>query len=253
LLGAGGRIEVGGSIGRGIQVETEQLVFASGARVQGPILYTSENEAQVAPGAQITQPLQRSVQPRTEPEPENTVVSTLRAGVGTYVLLLLAGVVMLALASRVLVSATTALGQRPLPVFVAGLVGVMVPPIALVFGGLALIIFFALVFGGSAVAGVAVIAIALLFLWTLMIILASVIVGAAIGHLLLRQTGRAALDRPIWWLALGLAIVVIVAHIPFIGPILTWIAIPIAGVGALIVAIYQRHYSSPGEGQAVAA
>lgn len=116
----GGEVTVNGQIGGGIDSQIDRLIIGPQARITGDVRYTSDRDAQIAPGAQIGGATERRQPTRTRSVPllpDNPLLSLIGYLVG---LLLLGYALLLARPGPMLATAHT-LASRPLISLGAGL------------------------------------------------------------------------------------------------------------------------------------
>jgi hypothetical protein len=219
VLVAGGDITLGGPVGGDVRGNIGTLHLASGSNVGGSLTYTSERDADRAPGATISGPVLR-VQPPAQPtQPAGWgIVDWLRGLVGVSVL----GLIVVGLFPRFTQRTVDTLGKSVWPSLGVGFAVLVGAPVlaVLVFG-------FGLVLGGW---------------WLALPLLAGYATAMALGYALaalfvaryvvhvLRQPAQAAA----WNLVEGVALLGLVALVPFVGPFAVFIA-TVFGLGALTV------------------
>jgi cytoskeletal protein CcmA (bactofilin family) len=168
-----------------------------------------------------------------------------------FLIVLLAGAIMLWLAPRAYAATTTAVQRRPLPAAGWGLVGLLGYVVVLILIVLAMVVFgiiFALVgfedlVGLDVLGGVA----AILGVTTAFVVitgyLADAIVGAALAGLVMRSASTTR-TREFGILAIGAAVVVVLSAIPVIGPVVKLVVV-VLGLGAVLMAFMDTRRSRP--------
>lgn len=182
LLAGAGSIELAGTVEGSVEVGVGTLDVGPNAIVGGGITYTSEREATIADGAQITGAVERR-DPATagggSPIANNPVVSYLGLLLGMLVL----GWGLLAIRPRLVAGSADTLRNAPLPALGIGFVALI--------GQFVLLVLLVIVAGvlaiaaGALGAGFFVSAIVVLLLIILLILLSSVPVAMAIGRAIL--------------------------------------------------------------------
>jgi hypothetical protein len=221
VLVAGGDITLGGPVGGDVRGNIGTLRLANGSRVGGSLTYTSTRDAELAPGATITGPVQR-VQPPAQPTQPAAwgIVDWLRGLVGVSIL----GLIVVGLFPRFTQRTVDTLSKSVWPSLAVGFAVLVGAPV------LAILVFgFGLALGGW---------------WLALPLLAAYATAAALGYALaalfvgryvvrlLQQPAQAAA----WNLIEGVALLGLVALVPFVGPFAVFIA-TVFGLGALTVSV----------------
>jgi cytoskeletal protein CcmA (bactofilin family) len=217
--------DIEGIVGGPVQIYGKQLSIASAAQLNGPVKFTGDQAPDVAQGARLASPVQFVQAERHQKQREavgrSFVREVMRYGAAVLIGLLL----MLVLPGLYLD------GVRSARRF----------GLAMGVGSLSLISFFVLVILGLVLlfAGVSAgLAIALAYMP--MMYLAQIFVGAWLGEMILGD--KAGIGAQLGRLALGLLILHAVMQVPFLG-VLALIIVMAWGVGALLLAVYQRSRS----------
>jgi cytoskeletal protein CcmA (bactofilin family) len=168
-----------------------------------------------------------------------------------FLIVLLAGAIMLWLAPRAYAATKAAVQQRPLPAAGWGLLGLLGYVVVLILIVLAMVVFgiiFALVgfedlVGLDVLGGVA----AILGVTTAFVVitgyLADAIVGAALAGLVMRSASTTR-TREFGLLAAGAAVVVVLSAIPVIGPVVKLVVV-VLGLGAVLMTFMDARRSRP--------
>jgi len=217
IRGAVGSLVIDNSVGNGVRVNVGDLTLTDQAVINGDLVYTSENTAEIADGAQVTGEITRREPPVRRPGIAGRIASFIAAFLFGLLLLLLfpAGT------ARV---ADTVRGS-PWISLLLGFALLIVVPIAVI---ILLILLVTIPVGLTT-----------LFFYILGIYLAKVFVGLALGRVTVGyfkwNIGN------ILALLIGLAIVMLLGLIPFIGPLIRFVYV-IFGLGAagLVVFYYLR-------------
>ena len=220
------------------------LTLTDDARLEGDLSYEGGQEADIAPGAQISG--ETTYRQITVPEDQDTApagpLALLLIGLRRFVTLLAVGLLVLWLLPRVVTGAATTLRTRPWlslgwgALAVAG-AAVAVGVVLLVSILLAVLLGW-LTLGGLAAAvvvtGVVLDVVLVLALVLGLTLLAPVVVGLVGGGLMLRDPVPAAFGKRVLALALGLLVYVLLRAVPFVGPVVG-LVVALLGVGALLV------------------
>ena len=214
------------------------LTLGSNAKIKGDFKYESVNQSAVSPN-QVSGKVtfnQQQVTEEKKPSTTQLLLGQLWGAVQQWVVLFLVGLFLLWLLPYLLKSSADAVGNRPIPSLLFGLLVMIFLPIVLVVA-FALLILFAVLLGAVKLGALAatVIGIGLVLLFGLLLIyiavwvfLAKITVGYWLGRLVFRNGGWAAL-------ALGLLVMVLLVAIPFsIGSILN-LVITLFGLGAILL------------------
>jgi cytoskeletal protein CcmA (bactofilin family) len=171
-----------------------------------------------------------------------------------FLIVLLAGAIMLWVAPRAFAAAKTAIQQRPLPAAGWGVLGLFGYVVVLILIVLAMVVFgiiFALVgfedlVGLDVLGGVA----AILGVTTAFVViagyLADALVGAALAGLVMRSASSTR-TREFGLLAIGAAVVVALSWIPVVGPVVKLVVV-VLGLGAVLLAVQEAWRSRPAAG-----
>lgn len=235
LLAAAGTIQVEGTIDGSIDVTVdERLVIGPDAVVGGDVAYTSEREAQIDQGAQISGSVERRDPPADTTGTmitDNPVVSYL----GVLIGMLLLGYGLLAIRPRLVIGSGDVLRTAPLPALGIGAlawIGQFVLIVILFIAGIILAALAGAVGGAFVIAALVVILLILLA-----ILLATVPVAMAIGRLVMPG------DRSVYLAYLaGAAILSLVlvagGYVPVLGGVL-FLCVWIVGLGAFVLYLWR--------------
>jgi cytoskeletal protein CcmA (bactofilin family) len=222
-----GTLALGSTVGGDVDAHVNTITVDPGARVTGRLDYTSSRESAIpasvaAGGVQFhleEHPERAQERPRENPF----------AGLGVFLGLvwlagsIILGVLLVHYLPGFAVGTAAQVQEHPLPSFGIGLLTLCVAPAALFFLALTLVGLPIAFLGGLAyLAG-------LLLGWLLL--------GLALGAwlVLLARRGRADLPTidPRWLVVLGLVVLYVVTHLPFIGGLVWFVALCL-GLGALL-------------------
>ena len=229
MKGGGGEISIGNGVKGNVELEVESLTILPTANIQGDLTYTSEQEANIHPGAQISGTPTHNL-PKVEEERAKSFPSVLFSGIGGKVLgflmALIAGLIVILLAPKRLTSIAEAIRSRPGPSAGWGALILFLTPIA------AIIVC-------TTIIGIPLGLIALA-LWGIAIYLAQIPVGLFIGRWILSHfrevEGKAIM---VGALALGLVILRLLRLIPHLG-FFIGLAVILFGLGAVVVSERRR-------------
>lgn len=228
----GQNVTVEGTIGRDATVTDDQLTLGSAARVGGSLNYTSKNDVQVASGAVITGKALRHDPPQREHRQENTFAQRV-AGVSYWFgAFLVFGLILLALAPRAYKNASHLMVKQGGWAMLAGIVTLLVTPIAAV-------LLMATIIGVPA--GVAV-----LLLWLVMMVTSFVYSSYAIGEWVAAQASWKLKWPNAMGLVIGLVILALLMLIPVVGGLFGFLAL-VWGLGGQILLLGQHLKNRKGE------
>jgi hypothetical protein len=229
IKGQGGEITISNGVEGNIDLEVESLTISPTANIQGNLTYTSEQEANIQSGAQIGGITTHNL-PKIEEKRAKAFPSVLFSGMGakvlSFLMALIAGLVIILLAPRRLTSAAEAIRTRPGPSAGWGALILFVTPIAAIIACITII-------------GIPV-GLITLALWGIAIYLAQIPVGLSIGRWIIGHfrevEGKAIM---VGTLALGLVILKLLGLIPHLG-FFIGLAVSIFGLGAVVVSARRR-------------
>ena len=242
VLAAGGEVTVArrGRIGG-------DLVFSAGrmtmdGRVQGDVLGSAGTYARrgfVRGDEDVSAGRAREERP--------TVVDRIFGGIRRFLIVLLVGALLLWLAPRALELVTAQVRHRTLlsaGVGVLGLLGYVLGLVALIIAVVLISVVLGLLGFGSLVAalGFAAFLVAAGATFALLLVtgfVADAVVSMAGGRLALRPQDETSRARSFAALALGVAVVVILTSIPFVGPVVKLLVV-LVGLGAVVLALRRR-------------
>lgn len=218
VIGGGGELTLSNAVGGNVKIGVDSLTLLPTTSIQGNLVYTSENEADIQSGARIGGTTTHKLPPVTE-KPE--------AGMGiwgkviTFLMTLVLGIIIVLLAPRRMKAITQSIRTRPWPSLGWGAVLLIVTPIA------------------ALIVSITVIGLPLglitLALYAVAIYITQLFIGLLIGQLIIGSfkgvETRAAL---IGALALGLAILTLLKLIPYAGFFIGLAAV-LFGFGAILV------------------
>jgi cytoskeletal protein CcmA (bactofilin family) len=252
LLATGGQVTVAstGTVGQDMIAGAGQLTLdgaVTGSVVASAGTYTKGGtiggtEDVTVTGGQGAQPIA-----------ERTATQQVLDAVRHFLVVLLAGILLIWLAPRAYAAMKSALQQRPLPAAGWGIVGLF-GYIVLIIVVVILMILLAVVFGllgfGDLVGivllgGIVVILAASLAFAIVTAYVADALVGAALAGLVVRDRAPSR-SRELAMLAVGAAVVVVVTSLPIVG---SWIklVVMVLGLGAVLLAMQARRTRRPAD------
>jgi cytoskeletal protein CcmA (bactofilin family) len=230
---------IGGTVGGNVDAHVERLTVDPAARIAGRIDYTSDREAAVpagiaAGGVQFHQ-VERQ-ESRRDAERENPFGGLFSFfNLAWLVGSIIAGVLLVHFLPGFAAGAAAQVRDHPLASFGIGILALFVVPIA------ALLVAFTIIgLPLSFLAGLG---------YLLGLYLGWLLLGLAVGGLLVglaRRGGAAPRVDPRWLVVLGLVVLYVLTHLPFIGGLATFVAVCL-GLGALL-----RELAAERPGHAVA-
>jgi cytoskeletal protein CcmA (bactofilin family) len=231
----GGTLELAGPVGGPVLARVETLSVAPTAHLAGSLDYQAKQEAAL-PSGTVTGEVRFAPTPQQAPRPAPLLNGLFDLGgllwlCGTF----LVGTLAVVLLPRAAARAVELGRQQPWQSFGLGLLVLVVTPIAMILIGLTLI--------GLPVS------LSLAALYTLGLLLAWPAAGLVVGTELARRVPAARPLPVLGTLALGLVVLHLVTHLPFIGGLLTICGL-ILGLGLVAQAV--RRWRRPTEQPAIA-
>jgi hypothetical protein len=238
-------LQIAGAVGGNVNAQVERLLVEPSARIAGGLAYTSQNTATVptgtvAGGTQFTQSEREDpARERDADQPFGGLFDFF--GLVWLIGSVIAGVLLVHFLPRFAHGAAAQVRDSAWPTFGIGILALFVVPAAILFAAITLV--------GLPISLVA----------TLTYLLAMyggwLIVGLAVGQLLLgfaRRQRDSMHASPELLVVLGLAVVYVLTHLPFIGGLLTLVVIAL-GMGAVIrqFVAHQAAEPSPPPAQAL--
>ena len=220
----GQTLTLGGTVGRNVTAVDRDLSLGAAAHIGGSLDYTSNNELQVTGGAVVAGQTQRHEPPARTTRADN-FATHLWGSVYWFGAFLVLGLIVLGLARRTYGNAASLMTGRVGWALVAGIVTLVMAPIAAVF-------LMVTVIGIPA-------GIALLLLWLISLAVSFVYSGYTLGAWI---AGRAAwkLKWPLFSaLALGLAVLCVLMLIPVVSSLVGFLAL-VWGLGGIVLLVGQH-------------
>jgi cytoskeletal protein CcmA (bactofilin family) len=223
LMAAAATVMISGEIDRDVQVSASRVVVLPGAKIGGNLTYTSQNQAEVSPDAQIKGTTAHiPVSPRPKQAKPAAGALILRSLL-SLLTLLLAALVFVLLLPRCVHSVAATVSAQPWLCLGLGFAGLLVPPF------LAIILFVTII--GSMLAWIVVTGY-LVFL-AAAFLLGKILIGFLIGGLILRAVQKRDSVSAIWSVLLGTALLWLASYIPFMGWLFTLFSV-VFTLGALL-------------------
>lgn len=229
VRGAAGSLIIDTRIGNGVRVNVGDLTLTDQAVINGDLVYTSENTAEIADGAQVTGEITRREPPAAEPGVAGRIFSFIASFIAAF----LFGLLLLLLFPVGTVRVADTVRGSPWISLLIGFALLVVVPVAII---ILLILLVTIPIGVTT-----------LFFYILGIYLAKVFVGLGLGRLMAGyfkwNIGN------ILALLIGLAIITLLGLIPFIGPLVRFVYI-IFGLGAAGLVVFYYLRERPARSQA---
>lgn len=231
LAGVGESVLLQGRIGRGAELGMERLTLGPNASIGGNLTYHAEQPIELQPGAVRGETLFRQLEQTERPSraQRDQWRGFSRAAGNFFSLTWLIGSALVGLAMLRLFPRFVARYLEALERNVAGSVGVGV--VALV-ATLPVAIVLAITIVGLPAAAV------LAGGWMIGLFVGWLLLAVAVGGVLIGLARRGAPRRLSWSFLLGLVVLYVATHIPFLGPLIAAIGTTL-GLGALVIALYR--------------
>ncbi len=207
LNGYVGQALIAGKIGKNVdltfnnQSDGQVLIIAPETIINGDLIYTAKNAANISDKANISGQTQQKI--LETKKANNWFLAWLWSRLFAIFSALAVGLVLIFLGQNITSKITNKIQEAPLKVFWSGLIVLFVmPPIAL-------ILLFTLI-------GIP-LAFMTMTIWLILIYLAKIISALLIGQMILDKTTKTKNWKPIWPLILGVFITWIIFSLPFVG------------------------------------
>ncbi|MHB0997713.1 MAG: bactofilin family protein [Armatimonadota bacterium] len=223
LSAASGNININGRIGGSARIHSDNIIIGQNAVITGDLVYTGSKRPQVAQGARIGGEIRevkaRVVETRKEPaSPFGLILFWL----GRLLAMYLVGVLLIALAPRIVASTADRVIASPWISLLIGFIALIVVP--------ALIAFIFITIIGIPLALI------LSAMYFIMLYISRIFVGVAVGRWITGRLGKPQMSQYLN-LLIGLVILAIISAIPFLGGLISFVVL-LLGLGALL---YQRY------------
>ncbi|MGD1210538.1 MAG: zf-HC2 domain-containing protein [Candidatus Acidiferrales bacterium] len=220
LLAAPGDLNISGTLDRDATIRAQRLTISPDAEIKGHVRYQGWRQPVVSPGAKLANPIEIKIK---GPGPDYASPRYYSHQMFYWGSSFLLGLVLLLIAPGFFFDAAQAC-KRVGPAFGFGALFLLATPIA------AIIVCATIVGLG--------VGISTILLYVIAIYSAQVFVGSWLGEQLLGA--GVGVGSTVGRLALGLAIIRALTMVPFAGPLIHSLIIPIWGMGALVLAIHKR-------------
>lgn len=218
--GAAGEVNIADGVGGNVKINVGNLSIASTANIRGDLTYISENEASISSGAQIGGKTTHEL-PETRKPAQPAILKDLPGKTIGFLMIFLIGLIIVLAAPKKLTSLADAIRACPWQSLGWGAVILFATPLAAIFVCFTVI--------GIPLALIA------LVLYAIAIYLSQIPVALLIGLLIIkRSTQVESKGILIGALAAGLAILVVLRWLPFIGFLFGLVTV-LFGLGALVV------------------
>jgi len=221
IFGGGGEITLSNTVGGNVKLGVDNLTLLPNASIEGNLIYTSQNEADIRSGAYIAGATTHKIPPPEEREGGMGIVGKI---IG-FLMALALGIVLIVLAPGRMLAATNAIRHQTWPSLGWGAVLLFATPIA------ALIVCMTIVGVPIGLIG--------LVLYGIGIYIAHIITSLFMGRMIIgtlrRMEGAEGRGILIGSLALGLFILTLLTMIPY-ASFFIWLAAVLFGFGAILVA-----------------
>jgi hypothetical protein len=220
VRGEGGEVTINNEVGENVELEVDKLTITSTANIEGDLVYTSENEAIIQSGARLGGSTTHNVPEKpAAPSP----FASIRGKLLGFLMTLVIGIIVILLAAGRISAMADSIRTKPWPSLGWGALALFVTPIA------ALVVIITII--GLPVGLIA------LVLYGIAVYLSQIPVGFLIGRLILKRNGEIeSRGLFIGALALGLAILLVLGLIPYVGGLVMLLTI-MFGLGSLIVLV----------------
>lgn len=229
---------IAGTVNGDVEVDVDDLSLEAGAKINGDLIYTSANRADIDPAASVTGRIARRVPVDASNlgDAERLVLGLLRSIAGALIL----GLVAMWLLPGLLPSTSTAMRSSPLASFLLGIAALVVIPVVAIF----LLVITALIGAGMSVP------LLLMVVYAFLLLASKVIVAFTLGALVLRvRRGglRAGTARMFFALLIGVVILAVLSLIPYVGGFIDLVVVLFA-MGAAVLAFFQWRRGAEGKG-----
>lgn len=230
IQGFGNKITLDDDVLGDVVVGVEQLTITATADIRGNLVYTSENEADIDPGAQIGGTVSHQF-----PEVREPVIPKIGFGgkIIAFLMALITGIIIIAIWPGGSRKVAATLKGKPWLGLGWGAIILFATPLAV------LVTFITIIGIPVGVVG--------LITYGILIYLSQVAVGLFLGYWILGSFGDNRVETRgalIGALAIGLAILTLLKLIPFIGFAL-WLATTVFGIGAIILSFRKTGAETP--------
>ncbi len=214
LDGASEQALISGKLGKDVNIKVSKklsdraLIIAPEAIINGDVIYTSRNEARISEQAKIGGSIEQKLPGDKE---ENWFLSWIWKKLFAIFSTLVVGLVLVFLLKKITPKITQTIEEQPIKTILPGLVIMLVvPPVAILLAFTLIGIPLALIISA---------------IWIILICLAKILTAILVGKLLIKKIGKKENISLFWSLALGVLVCWLLFSIPFVGWILSLLAI----------------------------
>ena len=216
IQGVGGKVNLSDGVIGDVELGVDRLTIANTANIQGDLIYTSKNEANIEPGAQIGGTVNHKV-----PEVKEPLIPKIGVWfkVIAFLMTLITGILIILVIPRRAEAVAVSIKRKPLWSLGWGAILLFVTPVA------AIVTFITVIGIPIGIIG--------LVLYGIAIYLSQIAVGLFIGYWIISSFNKVdSRGVLVGAFALGFAILTLIKLIPFVGfPI--WLATVLFGIGAM--------------------
>jgi cytoskeletal protein CcmA (bactofilin family) len=224
VKGKGGEIFISGQVDGDVDVKGDDLVIQPTAIIGGELKFCGKKAPKIEPGAQILGKISHNAP--EEKEKSGYTLGDFFIDVWSFLALILTGGIMLAFCGTFPVEVTNQIKSQWLKSITLGFVFVVCLPIM---AAILLVTLIGIPLG-----------LMILVCWVILFYLAKIFGGMVIAEWLLRKLRGGRPARVFWTMILGIAIVVILMNVPFLGVGLK-IVFVLLTFGAFFLAAAERH------------
>ena len=215
---AAATLDINGQVDKSVYTNSSSLSIGSNAKIQGDVVYTSENEAKIDSSSVINGSIERK-----EPvviKQETTKSQKAYSSIYSLLSALLLGVVLISLFPKKSQEISETIAKRFWPSLGVGFLTLIVVPMAMLMLLLILI--------GAPIALI------LFAVYLFLMYSAKIFAGLCFGNYISKSKWS-----PLWAMTLGVILISIIQMIPFIGPLATFVVILI-GLGSITLLIFSK-------------
>lgn len=223
------KMTIAGAVNGDVEADVDDLSLEAGAKINGDLIYTSANKADIDPAATVTGRIVRRVPADASNlgDTEKFVLALLRSIAGALIL----GLVAMWLLPGLLPSTSIALRKSPLASLGVGVAALVVIPVVAIF----LLVVTAFLGAGTSVP------LLLVVVYAFLLLSSKVIVAFTVGALILRvptDDRRAGKARMFFALVIGVVVLAVLSLIPVVGGFIDLVVVLFA-MGAAVLAFFR--------------
>lgn len=230
ILGAATTVVINGGVKDDVKIYVEKLDVRAQANIQGELVYSGPNQAQIADSAQIVKGIEwKDFDYRITDairEKEQSILSQIFSLLLKIAAVMLVWFALFVIRDDIWSGLAKTLQTRTLRTLGIGLMTLLAVPIAAV----------ALFFTGAGIP----LALIILAAYSTALYSTQIIIAATIGYLIANKLGWVAdLHGGVWYVVLGLVIFLVITSIPIVGAIV-WFLTLVCGLGTILVYFLTR-------------